>query len=62
MAARLGLSRQWIQLTKIPHYDICQSKRRQAVRLGAIEVDRRRVSDIIRQWRVAQLQSIRSSL
>lgn len=35
MAQKLGL-RHWFQDTGTPHYDICKSKRDQAIKLGAI--------------------------
>lgn len=41
MAERLGL-RRWYQgppKTSIPHYDVSEGKRQQAIRLGAIEED-----------------------
>jgi hypothetical protein len=43
-AARLGLKRRWAQKMNHPrqwhhHYDLTKNKRRQAVKLGAIEVD-----------------------
>ena len=37
-ATRLGLRRSWFQNGSAPHYDICKTKRRLAVQLGAIEV------------------------
>jgi hypothetical protein len=35
MAERLDL-RQWFQNTRTPHYDLCKSKRVEAIKLGAI--------------------------
>jgi len=41
-AKRLGLRRSWFQNDeRLPHYDVTENKRREAVRLGAVEVDRR---------------------
>lgn len=37
-AAQLGIKSKWFQNTKYPHYDICKSKRKLAVELGAIEI------------------------
>ena len=51
IAARLGLRRAWFQNHDTPHYDICQTKKRDALELGAIEIDRRKVVEIIRKWR-----------
>lgn len=38
-AASLGLKRAWFQNSNLPHYDLTSNKRRQAVKLGAIELD-----------------------
>jgi hypothetical protein len=39
-AKRLGLKREWFQAKpRFPHYDLTPSKRPQAVRLGAVEVE-----------------------
>ena len=38
-AASLGLKRTWFQNSLLPHYDLTRNKRRQAVKLGAIELD-----------------------
>lgn len=46
-AADLGLRREWFQNEgSTPHYDVCQSKRQEAIRLGAKPVSCR--SD---EWR-----------
>lgn len=56
MADQLGLKRSWFQVSRggMPHYDICQSKREQAIRFGAIEIDRRKMVELIRRNREAQ--------
>lgn len=49
-AAKLGLKREWFQpppKASSPHYDVTESKRVQAVKLGAIELEER--EDVIRQ-------------
>lgn len=51
MAEKLRLRREWFQDHATPHYDICQAKRKEAVKLGAKEIDRRQVVSIIRRWR-----------
>ena len=51
MAARVGLRRAWFQTRNTPHYDICQAKRAEAVRLGAVEIGRRQVAALIRHKR-----------
>lgn len=52
MASKIGINRKWFQSkASSPHYDICKSKRAQAVELGAIEVDRKGMINIIRRLR-----------
>lgn len=51
MADRIGIQRNWFQNERTPHYDICQSKRVLAVQAGAVEIDRRKVAELIRFWR-----------
>ena len=50
-ARRLSLRRSWFQDKTLPHYDLTENKRRQAVRLGAIEIDDKRLVEIMRQYR-----------
>lgn len=51
MAARIGMKREWFQPESTPHYDVSLSRRREAIRLGAIEIDRKKVVEIIRFYR-----------
>lgn len=53
MAQRLGLKRTWFQTSRngMPHYDICQTKRAQAITFGAVEIDRRKMVELMRQHR-----------
>jgi len=53
MADTIGVARKWIQRpARGPvHFDICQSKRKLAVEAGAIEVDRRKLVEIVRKQR-----------
>ena len=37
-ARRLGLKRDWFQNGSAPHYDLCKSKRKKAIELGAKEL------------------------
>lgn len=55
MADAIGVSRRWIQNEGTPreHFDISLSKRRAAVRLGAVEVDRRRLGLLLQAKREA---------
>lgn len=39
MADKIGIKRKWFQDSKThPHYDICQSKKRLAIKNGAVEI------------------------
>lgn len=53
MAAKLGLKRSWFQDKSIPHYDLSEGKRQQAIKLGAIEEDAfsEAMSAFRREWR-----------
>ena len=49
-ALQIGLKRRWFQnQSSVPHYDLTRSKRRLAVRKGAVELDSKQVADFIRQ-------------
>lgn len=51
MAHKVGLKREWFQHKKdkpwLNHYDICQTKKKEAHKLGAIEIRRRKLMNII---------------
>lgn len=49
MATLIGVARRWFQDKTVPHYDICATKRKHAIVLGAIMVDRRQLGEIIRR-------------
>ena len=53
MADRIGVQRKWHQKAGTPHchYDIALTKRSLAVAFGAVEVDRRRLAEIVRAKR-----------
>lgn len=51
MARKLGLRKEWFQNHSTPHYDICKAKRALALKLGAIELDRKQVVALIREQR-----------
>lgn len=48
MADKIGIDRKWFQNKKIPHYDICLSKKKLALKYGAIEVTPRELVKIYR--------------
>jgi hypothetical protein len=51
MADKIGLKRRWAQMSRtgVLHYDICQQKRAEAVWHGVLEVDRRKVVELMRK-------------
>ena len=51
MADNIGLKRKWFQNKGTPHYDICQSKRVEAILAGAVEIGRHQTVLLIREWR-----------
>lgn len=53
MADAIGIKRGWFQGDARPHYDISKSKRKLAIRLGAIEVGERKIIEIIKSNREA---------
>jgi len=50
-AQALGMRREWFQPMSFPHYDLSKSTRRQAVALGALEIERREVAELMRRLR-----------
>lgn len=55
MADKIGVARRWIQKrgTHHEHFDIAKGKRALAVQLGAVEIDRAGLVDILRARRTA---------
>ena len=53
MADKIGVARRWHQKAGTPHshYDICLTKRADAVKAGAVEIDRRHVSAFLKRKR-----------
>ncbi len=55
MADQIGVARKWFQRrASTPHYDICQAKRKLAVKHGAIELDRHALADLIKRLRQSE--------
>ena len=48
MADRIGVARKWYQGD---HYDICLSKKRQAIASGAVEITSRELVRMRKLWR-----------
>ncbi len=55
MADAIGVARRWHQKpdTVHSHYDICQSKRVLAVKLGAVQIKRKELGELIQRKRDA---------
>lgn len=51
MADKIGVSRRWLQTGSYPHFDICQSKRKLAIRHGAIGMSSKELVMKIRNLR-----------
>ena len=51
-ARRMGLKRSWFQSkSDLPHYDLTTGMRFMAIRLGAIEIDKKKFVEIMRKYR-----------
>lgn len=59
MADQIGVARRWHQKAGTPHshYDICKSKRAAALKLGAVEIGKRELVEIIKTKRAANQSS-----
>ncbi|MGE0178970.1 MAG: DUF4031 domain-containing protein [Sphingomonas sp.] len=53
MAGANGMRRDWFQPRSFPHYDVSLDRRRRAIALGAVEIDRRQLALFMRQQRDA---------
>lgn len=51
MAQAIGMDRDWFQPLSFPHYDVSLSRRAEAVKRGAVEVDRRQGYEIRKSLR-----------
>lgn len=60
MADAIGVARKWHQKNGTPHshYDICLSMKEKAISLGAIQIDRYKLVEIIKRKREAMKQSV----
>lgn len=60
LAASVGLKRQWFQSkASTPHYDLTESRRRIAVRLGAAELDDSDFADLLKRLRRQAIEAKR---
>ena len=55
IAGRLGLRPTWFQRRPIPHYNLTEGKRHQAIRQGASAIDAAAERDVVRRWREHQI-------
>jgi hypothetical protein len=63
MASAIGMSREWFQPLSFPHYDVSLTRRARALKLGAVEVDRRQLVRVIREIRMKRdMELIRQML
>lgn len=51
-AVCLGLKRSWFQDKTIPHYDLTANKRREAMKLGAKEIDTKGFGKLLKEQRI----------
>lgn len=51
MALNIGMKRSWYQPKSFPHYDVCVSRRKLAVELGAVELTERELVMKIKELR-----------
>lgn len=51
-AVCLGLKRVWFQDKRIPHYDLTANKCREAMKLGAIEIDTKGFGKLLKRQRI----------
>lgn len=56
MADKLGVNRKWLQKedTYLEHFDICMSKRRLAIKFGAIPVTRKELVHLLRRKKLCK--------
>ncbi len=50
-AGRMGLKRSWFQRGSVPHYDLTKGMRLLAVKLGAVEITRKKFVEFMRRYR-----------
>ncbi len=64
MAQRIGLKHEWFQPLSRPHYDVSKAKRAEAIKAGAVELDRRELVAMMRRqmpvW-MAEYQAARDA-
>lgn len=63
MADRIGVARKWLQKPGHyqEHFDVCKAMRHRAVKLGAIEIDRAGLGEILKRKRQAAIERARAT-
>jgi len=59
MAKAIGMKEEWFQPRSFPHYDVCLFRRKKAIELGAVEIDRRDLALFMRRYRAERLRKLR---
>lgn len=54
-AAQLGMKREWYQPVSTPHYDLSLARRAMALKLGAVEIDNKKVVELIQKYRMERV-------
>lgn len=57
MAHRIGMKREWFQDGRMPHYDLTEARRKNAVWWGARELSRREMVDWMKIRRQSKVRS-----
>jgi len=57
LAAKIGIKRQWFHDSgSVPHYDLVESKRKEAIAAGAAELTKQQAYDILMAWHRHRMQ------
>lgn len=56
MADKIGARREWFQISRsgVPHYDVPLFRRAEAVKLGALEIGRKKTIEIMKRTRMSR--------
>jgi hypothetical protein len=62
MAEKVGLKPEWFQPYPVPHFDLCQTKRKMALDFGAKEIGWRETALLVRRLRAELLAAHKKSV